>query len=157
LVSTASPCSPLPCGDVCGLWAALGWSIPWVCLSASVATAVCVTTPEEASAQSGVTLSRRGLLLRRVAPSPQGCCRGAFPRRDGITTAQGDVTVPVCASGVPWFRLGCRRVPQGWLSLRTFRWGTRQVTWLRSVTEGGTFVAVSWLRCLEGRVCLIID
>ncbi|MQL96785.1 hypothetical protein Taro_029463 [Colocasia esculenta] len=57
------------------------------------------------------------------------------------------------ASGVPWFRLGCRRVPQGWLALRTFRWGTRQVTWLRLVIEGDR----TRQRCQEGRVCLIID
>ncbi|MQL82022.1 hypothetical protein Taro_014490, partial [Colocasia esculenta] len=38
-------------------------------------------------------------------------------------------------------------VAMGRLALRTFRWGTQQVTWLRSVTEGDTFVAVSWLRC----------
>ncbi|MQL99635.1 hypothetical protein Taro_032360 [Colocasia esculenta] len=37
---------------VCGLWAAPGWSIPWVCLSIGVATVVCFATPEEASARS---------------------------------------------------------------------------------------------------------
>ncbi|MQL87639.1 hypothetical protein Taro_020187 [Colocasia esculenta] len=44
------------------------------------------------------------------------------------------------------------------LALRTFRWGMWQVTWLRSVTEGDTFVAVSWRRCQEGRVlaCLCV-
>ncbi|MQM12428.1 hypothetical protein Taro_045346 [Colocasia esculenta] len=43
----------------------------------------------------------------------------------------------------PWFRLGCRRVPQGWLALGTFRWGMRQ--WYQSglisiiaVTEDST-------------------
>ncbi|MQM20914.1 hypothetical protein Taro_053944, partial [Colocasia esculenta] len=51
---------------------------------------------------------------------------------------------------VPGFRLGCRRVPQGWLALGTFWWGMRHVTWLRSVTEGDTFVAVSWQWCQEG-------
>ncbi|MQM08927.1 hypothetical protein Taro_041782 [Colocasia esculenta] len=54
---------PSPVWYVCGLWAAPGWSIPWVCLSADVATAVCVVTPEE------------------------GYCRGPLPRRDGIATA----------------------------------------------------------------------
>ncbi|MQM11377.1 hypothetical protein Taro_044285 [Colocasia esculenta] len=47
--------------------------------------------------------------------------------------------------------------PRAGFALRTFWWGTRQVTTLRSVTEGDTFVAVSWQRCQEGRVCLIID
>ncbi|MQM18439.1 hypothetical protein Taro_051432 [Colocasia esculenta] len=82
---------PPPCGDVCGLWAAPGWSIPWVCLSAGVTTVVYVSTLEEASARAG-------------------------------------------------------------FALRTFWWGMRQVTSLRSVTEGDTFVAVSWQLCQEGRV-----
>ncbi|MQM17861.1 hypothetical protein Taro_050842, partial [Colocasia esculenta] len=55
---------PFPVWYVCGLWAAPGWSIPWVCLSAGVSTAVHVATPEEASA--------------RV------CCCDALPRRDRV-------------------------------------------------------------------------
>ncbi|MQM06133.1 hypothetical protein Taro_038953 [Colocasia esculenta] len=45
-------------------------------------------------------------------------------------------------------------IAMGWLALRTFRWGTRQVTWLRSVIEGDTFVAVSGRQCQLARVCL---
>ncbi|MQL69558.1 hypothetical protein Taro_001830 [Colocasia esculenta] len=41
---------PSPVWYVCGLWAAPGWSILWVCLSAGVATTVHVMTPEEPSA-----------------------------------------------------------------------------------------------------------
>ncbi|MQL87805.1 hypothetical protein Taro_020355 [Colocasia esculenta] len=48
---------PSPVWYVCGLWAAPGWSIPWVCLSAGVAIAVRIATLEEASARSGTTLS----------------------------------------------------------------------------------------------------
>ncbi|MQM13179.1 hypothetical protein Taro_046102 [Colocasia esculenta] len=44
--------------------------------------------------------------------------------RDGLG---GRVSAP-CAPSVPWFRLGCRRVPQCRLALRTFRWGMRQLT-----------------------------
>ncbi|MQL84073.1 hypothetical protein Taro_016573 [Colocasia esculenta] len=71
--------------------------------------------------------------------SRQGCYRNALPRCDRVAVA---VPFPVA---------------MGWLALRTFRWGTRQVTWLHSVTEGDTFVAVSWRRCQEGhlvRACL---
>ncbi|MQL89082.1 hypothetical protein Taro_021653, partial [Colocasia esculenta] len=80
---------PSPVWYMCGLWAAAGWSILWVCLSAGVATAVHVTTPEEASGQVAVA-----------------------------------VPFPVV-----------------------------MVTSLCLVTEGDTFVAVSWPRCQEGRVC----
>ncbi|MQL97910.1 hypothetical protein Taro_030613 [Colocasia esculenta] len=55
---------PSPVWYVCGLWAALGWSIPWVCLSTGVATAVRVATPEEAV-----------------------CCHDALPRRDRVAVA----------------------------------------------------------------------
>ncbi|MQM10511.1 hypothetical protein Taro_043402 [Colocasia esculenta] len=48
----ASPCSPPPCGGVCGLWAAPDWSIPLVCLS------IVVATPEEASTRSDAIFSR---------------------------------------------------------------------------------------------------
>ncbi|MQL72531.1 hypothetical protein Taro_004881, partial [Colocasia esculenta] len=77
--------------------------------------------------------------------------RDAFSCHD-----RGDATVPVLSRVFSWFRLGCRRVPQGWLALRIFRWGTRQVTWLCSVTKGDTFVAVSWRRSQEVRVCLVL-
>ncbi|MQL99618.1 hypothetical protein Taro_032341, partial [Colocasia esculenta] len=40
--------------------------------------------------------------------------------------------------------------PPAGLSLRTFWYGTRQVASLRSMTEGDTFVAVSWQWCQEG-------
>ncbi|MQM18497.1 hypothetical protein Taro_051491 [Colocasia esculenta] len=86
-----------------------------------------------------------------------GCYHGALPRCDGIAMSKGDVTVPVLPRVFPWFRLGCRRMPQGWLALRTFRWGTQKVASLRSVTEGDTFVAVSWWRCQEARIYLKID
>ncbi|MQM15267.1 hypothetical protein Taro_048211 [Colocasia esculenta] len=54
---------PSPVWYVYGLWAAPGWSIPWICLSAGVVTTAC------------------GLLLRRFAPSLEGYCR------DGVATA----------------------------------------------------------------------
>ncbi|MQL87079.1 hypothetical protein Taro_019613 [Colocasia esculenta] len=92
------------------------------------------------------------ILSRHISLSVQGCCRGALPHRDGIATARGDETVPVLPRVFPWPRLACRHVPQGRLALRTFRWGTRQVASLHSVTEGDTFVAVSWRRCQEARV-----
>ncbi|MQL70168.1 hypothetical protein Taro_002478 [Colocasia esculenta] len=60
-------------------------------------------------------------LLRRAAPSHQVYCGGAFPCRDGIATACGGVTMLVLPRVV---------------SL--------------AVTEGDTFVAVSWQRCQEG-------
>ncbi|MQM12816.1 hypothetical protein Taro_045735 [Colocasia esculenta] len=61
-----------------------------------------------------------------------GCCCDALPHRDMVAVA---VPFPVV---------------MGRLALRTFRWGTRQVAWLRLVTEGDTFVAVSWRWCQEG-------
>ncbi|MQM23686.1 hypothetical protein Taro_056753 [Colocasia esculenta] len=64
-----------------------------------------------------------------------GRCRDALPRRDRVAVA---VPFPVAMSR---------------LALRTFWWGTRQVTSLHSVTEGYTFMAVSWQWCQEdGRV-----
>ncbi|MQM11134.1 hypothetical protein Taro_044037 [Colocasia esculenta] len=64
----------------------------------------------------------------------------------------------LCVSWVlPWARLCVGMCPRAGLSLRTFWKGTRQVASLRSATKGDTFVAVSWQRCQEGRVCLIID
>ncbi|MQM08138.1 hypothetical protein Taro_040992, partial [Colocasia esculenta] len=108
---------PSPVWYVCGLWAAPGWSIPWVCLSAGVVTAVRVATPEEAFA--------------RV------CCHDTLPRRDRVA-----VMVPL-------------PVVMGRFALRTFRWGTRQVASLRSVTEGDTFMVVFWRRCQEARVYVV--
>ncbi|MQL94917.1 hypothetical protein Taro_027580 [Colocasia esculenta] len=49
---------PSPVWSVCGVWVALGWSIPWVYLSTRVTTTVHVATPEEASTWSVATLSR---------------------------------------------------------------------------------------------------
>ncbi|MQL91653.1 hypothetical protein Taro_024268 [Colocasia esculenta] len=121
-----------PIGVRSSVWAAPRWSIPSVCLSTGVATAGRVATPEEASSQWGVTLSRRGCLSQRVFLSR----RAALARQGAIA-----VHFPVAM-----------HVPQGWPALGTFRWGTRQVAWLRSVTEGDTFVAMSWRRCLEGRM-----
>ncbi|MQL72126.1 hypothetical protein Taro_004461 [Colocasia esculenta] len=83
------------------------WSIPWVCLSASVATMVRIATLEEASSRVAVAVP--------------------FP------------------------------IPMGWLALRTFRWQTLQVTLLRLLTEGDTFMAMSLQRCQEdllARACL---
>ncbi|MQL95109.1 hypothetical protein Taro_027774 [Colocasia esculenta] len=107
----------------------------------------------DASARrDGIVIGRSDTILSR-----RGCCPDALPHRDGIATALEDTTVPVLPRVFPWFRLWCRRVPQGRFALRTFRWGTQQVASLRSVTDADTFVAVSWRRCQEGRVCLIID
>ncbi|MQL83290.1 hypothetical protein Taro_015775 [Colocasia esculenta] len=44
----ASPCSPPPVWCVCGVRVAPGWSIPRVCPSSGVATAVHVTMPKGA-------------------------------------------------------------------------------------------------------------
>ncbi|MQM20896.1 hypothetical protein Taro_053926 [Colocasia esculenta] len=92
------------------VWVALGWSVLWVYLSASVATAVHFVTPEEASAWVAVT-------------------------------------VPLL-------------VMMGRLALRTFWWGTRQVTSMRLVIEGDTFVAMSWQWFQEDlsrvRACLVL-
>ncbi|MQM05548.1 hypothetical protein Taro_038361 [Colocasia esculenta] len=104
-----------------------GWSISWVCLSDGVATRVCVVTPEEASARVAITVP---FPIAMVSRQPRG--------------TQQYLCVPRV---FPWFRLGCRSVPQGWLALGTFRWGMWLVTWLRLVIEGDTFVAVSWQRC----------
>ncbi|MQM09130.1 hypothetical protein Taro_041995, partial [Colocasia esculenta] len=70
-----------------------------------------------------------------VEASAQLCCRDALPGRD-----MAGIAVPF-------------PVAMGRLALRTFWLGTRQVTWLRSVTEGDTFVAVSW-RVLAVHACL---
>ncbi|MQM01880.1 hypothetical protein Taro_034639, partial [Colocasia esculenta] len=97
-----------------------------VCLPA-VAMARRVATSEEASARSGATLSRRGWRSR----SRQGFCRdallgrnkgcrGALPRRDGVATALGVVTVPVLPRVLPWAQLCVDVCPRAGLALRTF-------------------------------------
>ncbi|MQL99396.1 hypothetical protein Taro_032118 [Colocasia esculenta] len=146
---------------VCSVWVAPGWSIPWVCLSAGICsvghnlvTTRCPVAIELLSRRVSLVATR--LLSRRASPLQHGC-RGTPPDHDGIATARGDATVPMLPQVFPWPQLVCWSVPQGKLSLRTFRWGTRQVTSLRLVTEGDTFMAVSWGRCQETRICLIID
>ncbi|MQM03364.1 hypothetical protein Taro_036144 [Colocasia esculenta] len=59
-----------------------------------------------------------------------------------------------CPSPSRWYRDGLGGRDSTCVCLG---WGTRQVTLLHSVTEGDTFVAVSWRHCQEGRVYLIID
>ncbi|MQM22532.1 hypothetical protein Taro_055585 [Colocasia esculenta] len=61
-----------------GLVGGLGMEHPVVCLSTDVATTVRVVTSVEASALSGVTLSRRGGCLHCLGPPSSGVFEGVF-------------------------------------------------------------------------------
>ncbi|MQL93477.1 hypothetical protein Taro_026117 [Colocasia esculenta] len=105
----AFPCSPPPCGGGCGLWAAPRWSISWVYLSASVATAVHVATLEE-------------------TPS-RVCGRDTLPRRDRVAVT---VSFPIAM-------VKCRVGPEMKQDLLLFSWSWRPgvaVDLLASRTRG---------------------
>ncbi|MQL77353.1 hypothetical protein Taro_009790 [Colocasia esculenta] len=96
---------PSPMWHVCGLWATPGWSILWVCLSTGVATAVCVATPEEASARVAVTVRypvATGLLS--CCPSPSRWYRDGLGGRVSACVCLGcsvvSVGVSACAPGL---------------------------------------------------------
>ncbi|MQL73283.1 hypothetical protein Taro_005643 [Colocasia esculenta] len=98
----ASPCSPPPCGGVYGLWAAPGWSIPWVCLSAGVATTVRVATPEDAFAIATLCPVATGLLSQCPSPSRW--------YHDGLGGTRQCLCVPRVFRGSDWGVGVCPRV-----------------------------------------------
>ncbi|MQL96756.1 hypothetical protein Taro_029434 [Colocasia esculenta] len=61
-----------------------------------------------------------GRLSRRAAPSHQGYCHDALPRRDGIAMACGGATVPVLPRVVSVAGLCVGVCPRASFALRTF-------------------------------------
>ncbi|MQM09759.1 hypothetical protein Taro_042635 [Colocasia esculenta] len=87
---------PSPVWYVCGLWAAPGWSIPWVCLSAGVTIVVHVATQEEAVAVATHYPVVTGLLSQ--CPSPSRWYRDGLEGRDSTCVVSGVSVVPVGVS-----------------------------------------------------------
>ncbi|MQL96791.1 hypothetical protein Taro_029470 [Colocasia esculenta] len=98
---------PSPVWYVCGLWAAPGWSISWVCLSAGVATAVGIATPEEAV--DVTTLCPVAIGLPSRCPSPSRWYHDGLGGRDSTCVCLGCF----CGSG-----LGVGVCPKAGLPLR---------------------------------------
>ncbi|MQL93876.1 hypothetical protein Taro_026517, partial [Colocasia esculenta] len=135
---------PIRCeGPPMGSVLRLRWSIPWVCLCR------CRDRSARRDTRRSVFPVGCDLVMTRCPIAIRIAIATRFPvatwfavamlsRRDRVAVA---VPFPVAMHVGVCLTVG--------FALRTFRWGMRQVASPRSVTEGDTFVAVSWRRCQE--------